>query len=121
VAGNNSAWGFAAAPDGDQVAFLQSAPSGTGTITHNVAGLTPGASYRISFSLAQRPGFGVNPVTVTAAGTNLGTFTPPSSAFSRFTTPPFQANGGTITVSFTGATRTEDSASGLDLVSVGPP
>lgn len=119
IAGNGSAWGFAAAPDGDQVAFLQSVPGAApGAVQHTLTGLTGGGSYRLSFSLAQRPGFTANPVTVRADGVSLGTFMPGSTHFERFTTPAFQASGTTATIGFSGGSSNVDAASGLDAVTI---
>jgi hypothetical protein len=121
VTGNNSAFGFAAAPDGDQAAFIQSVPGSTGAMALSVTGLEPGATYRLRFRLTRRPGYGLNPVTVAAGGTGLGTFTPASTAWQSFATATFTAAATSITISFTGSASQGDSASGLDLVTVGPP
>jgi hypothetical protein len=118
VAGNGSAWGFSPAPDGDQVAFLQSSSDGTGSISQSVAGLTAGSSYVISFQAAQRPGYGVNPITVKVNGTALGTFSPGSAGFAQFTTAVFQPNGSSATVEFIGAASGADTATGVDKVTV---
>jgi YD repeat-containing protein len=120
VTGNNSAFGFAAAPSGDQVAFVQSVPGATGAIALSVIGLEPGETYRVRFRLVRRPGYGLNPVTVAAGGTGLGTFTPSSTAWESFSVP-FTAAASSITISFTGSASQGDSASGLDLVTIGPP
>jgi YD repeat-containing protein len=120
VAGNNSAWGFAAAPDGDQVAFLQGGGGGGGSISQTVSGLDVGNSYQLSFYLAARPGFAANPVTVAFDGVVLGTFIPGSTSFTQFTTPVFQASASSGTITFTGAVSTPDIATGLDKVVLTP-
>lgn len=117
VAGNGSAWGFAAAPEGDQVAFLQTiaAPA---VISLNVTGLTPGTVYTVGFHLAGRPGFAINPVTVAFNGVALGTYSPASTAFAAITSAPFTATASSGTLTFTGANHTDDRSSGLDNVTV---
>lgn len=52
LCGNGSAFGNPNAPQGGQVAFLQS----TGTISQSISGLTPGTTYTIIFLAAQRAG-----------------------------------------------------------------
>lgn len=121
IAGNGSAFGFAPAPDGDQVAFVQSFPSAAGAVSLRVTGLTANTSYRVRFRLARRPGYGVTPVSVAADGAVLGVFTPESNAFQSFETTSFTATGTSATISFTGTPMPVDSASGLDFVTVSPP
>jgi YD repeat-containing protein len=116
VAGNGSAWGFAAAPEGTQVAFLQQ----QATIALTVTGLTPGTAYVVRFSIVQRPGYPGNPVTVSFAGTGLGTFTPASTAFTQVTTASFTASAATGTVTFSTPASSTDIATGLDAVSIVP-
>jgi hypothetical protein len=87
VQGNGSAWGFAAAPDGNQTAFLQSA--GPSSIDLNVTGLSLGGTYSFSFFEAQRPGYGINPFTVSFNGTQIGSFTPTTPAWTQVTTQSF--------------------------------
>lgn len=127
VAANGSIFLFASAPDGDQVAFLQSAPSGTGAFSLDVSGLTAGTSYTASFLAARRPDvdgfYGVNPFTVSFNGVLLGTFTPASTQFAAFTTTSFVAGGTTGTLRFVGTPvfmAGADNASAIDLVSVSP-
>jgi len=52
LCGNGSAFGNPNAPQGGQVAFLQS----MGTVSQSISGLTPGTTYTINFLAAQRPG-----------------------------------------------------------------
>jgi YD repeat-containing protein len=116
VAGNGSAWGFAPAPGGDQVGFIQGGPS---TISLPVTGLIPGVTYTVSFFLVQRPGYGANPITIIFNGAALGTFTPSSTAFERYTAS-FTAGAGTGTLTFGSVYSGVDVASGLDLVRLLP-
>jgi YD repeat-containing protein len=114
VAGNGSSWGFAAAPDGDQVAFLQSNSGGTGSISEKLTNLIPGRSYQLSFYLAKRSSANANPVTVSVDGVVLGTFTPGSTSFAQFTAQAFQATGTTATLTFSGAASATEKVSALD-------
>jgi YD repeat-containing protein len=123
VARARGAWGFAAAPDGAQVAFLQ----GTGAaVKVALSGLAPGASYRVRFRLAARGG---NSGTILdlayqdsgAAGTAaLGTFAPAGPAFAERTSATFAAAGTTGTLSFTARPIDGDQTSFVDLVVVEP-
>ena len=116
ISANNSPWGFAAAPDGNQVAFLQA----VATISLNVTGLTPGASYNVNFWMAQRTGQ-LNPVAVSINGTALGTFTPASNAFAPISTPAFVATSSTETLTFSSTGGPGgDVSSGLDSISITP-
>jgi hypothetical protein len=118
VAGNGSAWGFAAAPDGDQVGALRSDVGSVGATTHEVTGLVPGKTYTVRFMLARRPGYALNPVAVSVDGVGLGTFTPPSEGFTQFTAGPFTATGATASLRFSGSASSVDAASGIDLIAV---
>jgi YD repeat-containing protein len=117
VAGNGSAWGFAAAPEGDQVAFIQTidAPA---VITLPVSGLVAGASYAVRFHIALRPGYAANPIIVAFNGVTLGTFTPGSTSFTAVTSAAFTAGAGTGNLTFTGANYAGDTATGLDNVTI---
>ncbi|HEX8240153.1 MAG TPA: RHS repeat domain-containing protein [Allosphingosinicella sp.] len=117
VAGNGSAWGFAAAPEGNQVAFIQTADA-PAVISLPVSGLVTGTSYVATFQLAARPGFPSNPVTVAFNGTTLGTFSPASTSFANVTSAAFTASGSSGTLTFTGASYAGDTSSGLDKVAV---
>jgi hypothetical protein len=117
IAGNGSAWGFAAAPDGDQAAFVQSVGA-TSAISLPVSGLVPGSSYAATFSLAARPGYGANPIAVSFNGAALGTFTPASTAFAASTGAAFTAAATTGTLTFTGTASATDISTGLDRVTV---
>jgi YD repeat-containing protein len=117
VAGTGSAWGFAAAPEGDQVAFIQTI-AGSAVISLNVTGLTPGAAYTVGFNLAARPGYATNPVAVAFNGVALGTYSPASTAFAAITSATFTATAASGTLTFTGANYPDDRSSGLDNVTV---
>jgi hypothetical protein len=117
IAGNGSAWGFAAAPEGDQVAFLQSGPA-PAAISLQVGGLTPGARYAVSFRISARPGYPPIPVTVKFEGAALGTFEPTSTAFTAVTSAAFTASSATGTLSFTGIAAADDRSTGIDAVTV---
>jgi hypothetical protein len=120
VAGNGSAFAFAAAPDGGQVGWLQGWSSQNGTIALNLTGLTPGATYSVRFSLAQRPGYGANPVTVSVGSSGLGTFTPASTSFAQVTTATFTAPAASATLTFTGAASAGDIDTAIDAVGLVP-
>ncbi|MBV9929998.1 MAG: hypothetical protein JO013_03530 [Alphaproteobacteria bacterium] len=121
VTSQGGAWEFTAAPEGSQVAFLQGSGTATvSTITLNVSGVTAGASYTVSFYLARRSSFAPNPVEVWAGGTLLGTWSPPGTAFTQFTTSAFQATGATTTIEFRVTSNDPYVVTGLDKVSVVP-
>jgi hypothetical protein len=109
VQANGSAWGFSNAPGSSaQSAFLQSyigplsAPTGapSSSISQDVAGLTSGDTYAISFYLEQRPGYGANPVTVTIDGVTLTVATAPDNDTWTKYTEDFTYNGGSDVLSF---------------------
>jgi hypothetical protein len=122
IAGNGSAWSFAAAPGGDQVAVVQTDSGATGAVSQTVSGLIPGNSYKVTFMLAARPTFGGGiPLTLSVDGASLGTFTPGSTNFASFASTSFTATAGTATISFAGSLANSDGATAIDLVAVGPP
>jgi hypothetical protein len=105
---NGSAWGFTNAPGGSgQSAFLQSymgpinVPTGNpSTISQTVSGLTVGDSYQVSFYLEARPGYGLDPVTVTIDGTTV-TITPTSdSSWTKYTEYFTDSAGDSNTLTF---------------------
>ena len=120
VAANGSAWSFASAPDGKQVAFVQTAGSSAGQITLAVSGMQSGQNYAVVFKAAQRPNFPVNPITVQFGGATLGTFSPGSTSFDVFASSSFQATGSTGSITFTGLTTSTDISTGIDSVAVVP-
>lgn len=119
VAANGSAWGFANAPSGTQVAFLQSG-SVRAEIVLNIAGLTPGQRYVVAFKMAQRPGFSTDGLVVTAQNTALGTYTPQSGAFQDVTTAVFTANNSVGTLIFTKNPNSGDTSLAIDAVTIVP-
>jgi hypothetical protein len=101
VAGYSS--GFTAgnpnAPEGTQVAFLQT----TGSFSQVVAGLAAG-SYKLTFDAAQR---GNNQASrqnfqVLVDGSATGTFTPVGTSYAPYTTTTFTVAAGSHTISFQG-------------------
>lgn len=119
IASNGSAWDFVAAPDGSQEAFLQGGAS-PATIAMNVTGLTPGATYVVRFSMAQRSGYPVIPVSVSFNGTALGTYTPASTAFAQTTTIAFSATSTSGTLTFSASGQDAYHCAGIDAVAVVP-
>lgn len=121
IAGHGSGFAFASASDGDQVGLVQGYDrSPNAIIAQQVSGLTPGALYSVRFFIAQRPGFGANPVTVAINGTSLGTFSPASSAFVPVSSLSFTANGTSGTLTFTGSDSWGDNTTAIDMVTVVP-
>jgi hypothetical protein len=116
VQGNGSAWGFAAAPDGNQTAFLQS--GGASSIDLNVTGLLLGGTYEFSFFEAQRPNYGINSFTVSFNGTQIGSFTPTTPAWTQVTTHSFTALNTQGTLTFASAARFGDNDTGLDAITI---
>jgi YD repeat-containing protein len=117
IAGDGSLWGFAPAPEGNQVAFVQSYGTAS-TIRLTVTGLTPGTSYTARFRIAARPGYGANPVTVAFGSSALGTFTPGSTAFTAYVSAAFTASATSGELIFTGGGSAADLGTGLDFVTV---
>jgi hypothetical protein len=121
ITANATAWGFAAAPDGVQVGFLQGGSTTQGaTITLAVSGLTPGASYRIVFSHARRPIDDAMWFSVLFDGTNVAGIASTSSSFTQATSAAFTANGTTGTISFVAVVTDRAIAGAIDNVSVVP-
>jgi YD repeat-containing protein len=122
ITSNNTAWGFAAAPDGDQVAFIQSYGWGAGQITQQLSGLTSGTVYTLKFRLALRPATGGTRIWVTISGNTLGSVMPLSTSFTEYSMS-FTATGSTAVLVFDGsATGAQDMATAIDDVRVyGPP
>jgi hypothetical protein len=116
VTSNSSDWGYAAAPDGGQVAFFNSWPEPT-SVTMAVTGLTPGAAYRVRFMSARRLTYTPLYFRVTVDGAVLGLYLPASTSFTAVTTSPFTATGPTATLVFEGV---EGGDAALDNVTVGP-
>lgn len=115
ITGNNGAWGFTA-PDGAQVAFLQTGGVAS-TVSVAVSGLAPGATYAVRFKRQARPGFAPNQLTVIFGGQALGTFSAGTS-FQTATSAPFQATAATGTITFSGEIDAVDRATGIDAIEV---
>ncbi len=105
IQSNGSAWNFAPVPDGTFGAFLQSYntnPDGNqaGAFELTLSGLTSGDTYTLSFSIAARSGYGVDPFSVSLGADNLGSWTAPSTSWT-LETVTFTYNGA-ATLDFTG-------------------
>ena len=118
VSGNGSGFtsGNPAAPQGQQVAFIQ----GTGSLSQSVAGWAAGG-YTVSFQAAQRGNYytSVEDFQVLVDGAVVGTFKPTSTSYRAFATASFSVTAGSHTLAFRGL----DSAGGdntamLDAVAV---
>ena len=118
---NGSAWHFAPAPDGTYTAFIQTYSSDTpGEIGLDVSNLTSGSHYKLSFYIAERGTYPVEPLDVTLGGADLGTFTATSDSWTRETLS-FTYNGATL-LDFTGkGPFGGDHDVGLDKVTVSAP
>jgi hypothetical protein len=117
IAANGSLWGFAAAPEGDQVAFIQNGPAAA-SVSLLATGLVPGASYIISFRMSARPGYAAIPLTLAFNGIAIGTFEATTHGFAAWTSPAFTATAGSGTLTFTGIATADNRASGLDMVTI---
>jgi hypothetical protein len=119
VAGNGSAFGFATAPEGRQVGFLQANKSTTpGTITQTLTGLTSGTSYLLSMKMAQRPAYGgIMPVTIGVDGKSLSTIRPVSTQYESYCVS-FQATASTATLVLSASPSDVDAASAVDAISI---
>lgn len=121
VAANGSAWGFAAAPDGSQVGFLQGgSTTEAATITLAVSGLTPGVSYRIVFFHARRPVTGTMWFNVWFDGTDVADVMSTSTDFTPVTSAAFTATATTGTIAFTGVVTANPISAAIDNVTVVP-
>jgi YD repeat-containing protein len=123
VARAMGAWGFAAAPDGAQAAFLQGSGA---SVSLALSGLAAGGAYRVRFRIAARAGN--QGVTLdlaykdsgAAQGVALGPFAPSGPAFAEKLSASFVAAGATGVLSFTARPIDGDQTSFLDLVAVEP-
>ena len=106
-AGNNSGFtsGNPPAPQGTQVAFLQT----TGSFSQTVAGWAAG-SYVLTFDAAQRGNYQASrqDFQVLVDGTVVGTFTPSGTSYQSYSTAAFTVTAGSHTIKFQGL----DSAGG---------
>jgi hypothetical protein len=98
LVGNGSAFGNPTAPQGVQAAFVQE----FGTISQAISGFTPGVTYTISFSAAERIS-SAQSWNVTVNGAVIASFNPQSSATDYTNcTASFTATAATQTVAFAG-------------------
>ena len=118
VAGNGSGFtdGNPSAPQGSQVAFLQ----GYGTASQPVT-FTAG-TYSLSFLAAQRGNYQYSSQTIQVLvdGNVVGTFTPPDTNYSAFTTGSFSiATGGPHTITLAGTDPDgQDNTAFIDAVQI---
>lgn len=117
----NSPWLFPAAPDGGNLVFMQDA----GTVSMDVAGLTPGAEYEVRFYIAARPKVTVDEIQgggdelhVDYAGQRIGTFNPASTSFAQVVTSRFRAVSGKDSIVFSADPSGRDQTTGFDGVKV---
>ncbi len=100
VAGNNSGFtsGNPSAPEGTQVAFLQSTGSFSQTATLDAG------TYTLNFEAAQRGNWQSSSQTfqVQVDGSVVGTFKPTSTSYASYTTNAFTVAAGTHTIAFVG-------------------
>lgn len=99
---NGSPFGYSAAPEGIQTAHIQ----GQGSFSEFVDGLTIGETYKLSFYVAARPGYSIDPVAVAYIPTDFAdplllTYTPTSTAFTSVSTS-FQALSPNAIFTFSG-------------------
>ena len=118
VAGNGSGFtsGNPDAPQGTQVAFLQSS---TGSISQSLDFEVPG-SYVVSFQAAQRGNYqvgGNQTIEVLLDGTVVGTITPSGTSYATYSTEPFAVTAGDHTLTFEG-TNSGESTAFLDGIAV---
>ena len=114
---NGSAWGFQTAPDGAQTAFIQSNGGPGGSISIALPSLVAGQQYSISFALAKRPGYDLNPLTVSIGGLST-TYTTPTEAWKSYSFN-FTSDGTATPLVFQAAsTQPTDTSVGLDNIAV---
>ncbi|MDO7874429.1 right-handed parallel beta-helix repeat-containing protein [Hymenobacter sp. ASUV-10] len=120
IAANGSAFDVGGtnpvAPDGTQVALVQTAGGLTGSFSQGL-GLSPG-NYTVRFRAAQRLANSQS-LTVAVNGIALGTFTPGSSAYTTYTTGSFTVGTPTTLASLNTATSVAQSIAPLTLTSTG--
>ncbi len=135
VTSNGSGFGFANAPDGTAVGFIQNYfGTNVGSISQTITGLTVGTTYTLSFDLAARPGpYAAEPIILVSTQNiqllpglspvmlpqNLGTYSPTSTSFQAFNTN-FSAVATSATLTFYGLANnvSQDLSTALDLVAV---
>jgi len=109
--------GNPAAPDGAQAAFLQY----NGTASQLVPGFQAAGTYVVNFQAAQRGNNGTSrqDFAVVVDGTQVSTFTPPSTSYGSYTSAPFTVPAGSHTVGFVGLdTAGGDNTAFIDSVAV---
>jgi hypothetical protein len=118
VQSNGSEWGFPPVPNGNYGAFLQNFfTAAPGEIDLDVSSLTVGATYTLSFYIAQRPAYGVEPFNLSLGADDLGAFTATSTTWTKETLS-FVDNGA-ATLDFKGLNEgAKDVSVGLDAVSI---
>ncbi|MEO5368132.1 MAG: PKD domain-containing protein, partial [Magnetococcus sp. WYHC-3] len=109
IAGNGSAWGNPAAPDGVQVCCIQ-----IGSYASQNVNFASGA-YRIVFSGAQRKGQ-QQTVQVSLDGISLGNFKAAGTAFESFTTATVTPGAGVHALKFQGLNLSGDNTMFIDNV-----
>ena len=101
IAANNSGFtsGNPSAPEGTQVAFLQS----TGSFSQSVSNWSAG-SYVLTFNAAQRGNYQASrqDFQVLIDGTVINTFTPSGTSYQNFSTTAFNVTAGSHTITFQG-------------------
>jgi len=100
IVGNGSGFSNPTAPEGTQAAFVQS----YGSIVQTLFGFTPGTSYTITYSAAQRSGqdqHGGESWNVAIDGTTIKTNAPGASSYSTYTAT-FTATAASHTLGFVG-------------------
>jgi hypothetical protein len=94
---NGSDFQYAAATTGNQTAHIQS----TGSFTESLTNLIAGQQYLLTFDYAQRAGYGVDGLMVSADGTSIFNGIPGSAAFSS-ESAFFTAATDAVTLTFAG-------------------
>lgn len=120
--GNGGPLGGANAPSGAQVAFLQGiSGKQLGNVGQQISVATAG-SYQVSFSAAQRAGYGVQPISVSVDGSAVATLTPSSTAFATYATPTFNLSAGLHNIVFSATVigSGKDADSFIDAVNLNP-
>jgi len=116
---NGSAFGNPNSPQGVQAAFLQ----GYSSITQTLTGFTPGVTYDITFSAAQRGGtaqHGGQSWNVTIDGVVIASYAPVGTSFATYTAA-FTASASIHTLSFVGTDlATGDNTVFIDSVIITP-
>lgn len=112
VARNGSVLEQPAAPEGAQVAYLQT-NNGQGVISQSIE--FGAGTYTIGFSAARRSFGGQQAFDVLVDGIVVGSYAPTSkTAFAPFATQPFTVSAGFHTVSFAATTTTGDNTAFID-------